>query len=64
MYVVAFAEGFYHVLIAAQMGHHAQFYLAVVGREEKASWFGYEGFSYFLAVFSPHGYVLQVGIAR
>ena len=30
MYVVALAEGLDHVFVAAQVGHHAQFYLTVV----------------------------------
>ena len=63
MNVVAFKEGFYHVLVSAQVGHYAQFYLRVVGREERAARFGNECLAYFLAVVAAHGYVLQVRIA-
>ena len=46
------------------MRHHAEFYLAVVGREEEASLFGYERLAYLFAVLAPDGDVLQVGVAR
>src|SRR3712207_3514731 len=64
MDVEALAKGLYHVLIARQMGDDTQFYLTVVGREEKTTGLGDEAFAYFLAVIVTHGHVLQVGIAR
>src|SRR3712207_9512649 len=64
MDVEALAKGLYHVLIARQMGDDTQFYLTVVGREEKTTGLGDEAFAYFLAVIVTHGNVLQVGIAR
>ena len=50
MDVIAFAEGFYHVPVATEVGHDAEFNLRVVGREEFASFFGDECLADFLAV--------------
>ena len=62
--VVSLAERFYHVLVAAQVSHHSQLYLTVVGREEFTARFRYESLSYLLSVLAPHRNILQVGIAR
>ena len=64
MDVETLAKGLDHVLIARQMGHNAQFDLAVVGRKETAAGLGNEAFAYLLAVVVAHGNVLQIGVAR
>ena len=61
--VVSAEEGFYHVLIFAEVCHDAQLYLRVVGREELAAGVGDERLADFLSVFVADGDVLQVGIA-
>ena len=60
--VVAFAERLYHVVVAAEVCHDAQLDLRIVGREEELSRLRHEATAYLLAVFSAHGYVLEVGV--
>ena len=60
--VVAFSERLYHVVVAAEVCHDAQLDLRIVGREEELSRLRHEATAYLLAVFSAHGYVLEVGV--
>ena len=64
MDVLAGAEVFNHILIATEVRHDAQLHLRIVGREEEAALLGHEGLANLAAVLSPHGDVLQVGVAR
>ena len=60
--VQSLAKRLYHVLVATEVSHDAQLYLAVVSGEEEAARFGHEALADLLAVVIAHGNVLQVGI--
>ena len=62
MNVVALSEGLYHVFVGTEMCHDTQLNLTIVGREEKASFFGDEGTANLLAVVAAHWDVLQIGV--
>ena len=62
VYVEAFAERLYHILVAGEMRHDAEFYLAVVGREEQASRLRHKALPDFLSIIIADGDVLKVGV--
>ena len=62
MDVVAFAEGFRHIGILAEMGHDAELYLWVVGRKEQTAWLRNEASSYLSSVVIAYWDILQVGV--
>lgn len=62
MDVQSLAKRLYHVLVATEVSHDAQLYLAVVSGEEEAARFGHKALADLLAVVIAHGNVLQVGV--
>ena len=62
MHVQAFAKGAQQGFVAADVGHDAQFDLAVVGAGDLAAGRGYEGFAHAPAFGRADGDVLQVGV--
>ena len=64
VYVVSGDKVAYHIAVLAQMGHDAQFYLAVIGGEKDIAFVWNEGFSHFFAIFISYRDVLEIGAAR
>ena len=64
MDVKTLPKGLYHVLITTEMSHDAKLNLRIVGREEHAILFWNKTFPDFFSVFTSHGNILQIRVAR